>query len=136
MNQNSIYKTFLSIPAAFSVLLVVFGMTVKEVLADGAGETVLQGLEETAGSGGAGYNVAATPSEFVGEVINGFLSALGIIFILMLVYAGFLYMTAAGDEGKVKKAKSILSSSMIGVILVVASYAISSFIISALVEAA
>jgi len=44
------------------------------------------------------------------------------------MYAGFLYLTAAGDEEKVKKAKNLIVSAVIGMILILSSYAIASFV--------
>lgn len=77
-----------------------------------------------------------TLPELIGNIIAVLLSVLGIIFVVLVVYAGFLYLTASGDDAKVKKAKTLLSESIIGMIIIVASYAISSFVIDALTEVA
>jgi len=65
----------------------------------------------------------------IGRLINGFLGILGIIFVLLVVYAGIMYMTAAGDDVKVKKAKTLLVQAIIGIIIIVAAYSISAFVI-------
>ncbi|MBI2473445.1 hypothetical protein HYV70_02745 [Candidatus Uhrbacteria bacterium] len=70
----------------------------------------------------------------IGNIISALLSVLGIIFVVLVVYAGFLYLTAAGDDTKVKKAKTLLTQSIIGLVIIVAAYAISAFVIDALVE--
>lgn len=62
--------------------------------------------------------------ELIGNVISVFLSLLGVIFILLTIYAGYNWMTANGDEGKVDKAKDILWRAVIGLIITVGSYAI------------
>lgn len=67
-----------------------------------------------------------------GSVIQTLLSFLGVIFLILMVYAGFIWMTAKGDQQKVQKAKDILTNSLIGLIIVMAAYAISYFIISAI----
>lgn len=72
----------------------------------------------------------------IGNIISALLSVLGIIFVVLVVYAGFLYLTAAGDDSKVKKAKTLLTQSIIGLVIIVAAYAISAFVIDALVEVA
>lgn len=72
----------------------------------------------------------------IGNGIAVLLSILGIIFVVLVVYAGFLYLTSAGEGGKVEKAKKLLSQSVIGLIIIIASYAISAFVIDALVEVA
>ena len=58
------------------------------------------------------------------------------IFLVLTVYAGDMYMTAAGDEAKVKKAKGILTSSIIGILIVIGSYAFTSFIVDQIGDAA
>lgn len=56
--------------------------------------------------------------------INGFL-ALAIV--LLIIYAGFLVLTSAGDDEKMKKAKSIMTYIVIGVLLLVSSYMLFNF---------
>ncbi len=68
---------------------------------------------------------------FVGRTINALLSVLGIIFVCFVVYAGFLYLTAGGNPDAVKKAKALLSQAVIGIVIIVAAYAIASFVIDA-----
>ncbi len=72
----------------------------------------------------------------IGNIISALLSVLGIIFVVLVVYAGFLYLTAQGEDTKVKKAKTLLTQSVIGLVIIVAAYAISAFVIDALVEVA
>ncbi|MBI4592227.1 hypothetical protein HY733_02155 [Candidatus Uhrbacteria bacterium] len=77
-----------------------------------------------------------TLPELIGNIIAVLLSVLGIIFVVLVVYAGFLYLTAAGDDTKVKKAKTLLSQSIIGLVIIIAAYAIASFVIDALTDVA
>ncbi len=77
-----------------------------------------------------------TLPELIGNIIAVLLSVLGIIFVVLVVYAGFLYLTAAGDDTKVKKAKTLLTQSVIGLIIIVAAYAIAAFVIDALTDVA
>lgn len=67
-------------------------------------------------------------------VINAILGLIGMIFLVLTVYAGFLWMTAQGNEDNVTKAKSILTTSIIGLIIIVAAYAITNFIITAVTK--
>ena len=71
----------------------------------------------------------------IGQLINVLLGVLGIVFVILVVYAGFLYLTSQGEEGNVKKAKKLLTQAVIGLIIIIAAYAISSYVISALVTA-
>ncbi|MBI4257120.1 hypothetical protein HY626_03650 [Candidatus Uhrbacteria bacterium] len=75
-----------------------------------------------------------TLPELIGNIIAVLLSVLGIIFVVLVVYAGFLYLTAGGEPDKVKKAKTLLTQSVIGLIIIVAAYAIAAFVIDALTE--
>lgn len=70
--------------------------------------------------------------EVIGTLIKVFLSILGIIFLVLTLYAGFLWMTAAGNPDKVSKAKTLLAQAVIGLVLILASYAISNFVVDAI----
>lgn len=67
--------------------------------------------------------------ELIGGLINVFLSVLGIIFVVLVVYAGYLWMTAGGEATKVDKAKKLLGQAIIGLVIIVAAYSISTFVI-------
>lgn len=64
------------------------------------------------------------PREMVAKVINIMLGFLGIIAVVLILYAGFLWMTAGGDTKNVDSAKNILKAAIIGLILILMSYAI------------
>ncbi len=64
--------------------------------------------------------------------ISVFLSFLGVIFVGLLLYAGFMWMTAAGDAAKVDKAKSLITASIIGIIIILSAFAISQFVLRAI----
>ena len=57
-------------------------------------------------------------------VINFFLFFLGLVATIFVIYGGFLYITAGGDDGKVESAKKILMYSVIGIIICLMSFAI------------
>lgn len=71
----------------------------------------------------------------ISGLISVFLGILGIIFFLLTLYAGFLYMTAAGEDDKVDKAKKLLTQAVIGLVIILAAYAISTFVTSSLTTA-
>jgi hypothetical protein len=70
----------------------------------------------------------------VGRVINILLGFIGIILLLLILYAGFLWMTAQGDDGRVKKARAIISNAVVGLIILVAAFAISNFVLGSLIN--
>lgn len=77
-------------------------------------------------------SVYLDPIELAGTIINTFLSILGIVFLVLAIYGGFIWMKARGNEKEVERAKNILTDSIIGIIIVFAAYAISIFVIQAL----
>jgi len=72
------------------------------------------------------------PEDLVAQIVNNVLLFVGTIFFLIILYAGISWMTARGQAEKVNKAKGILETAIIGLIIVAASYAISTFIFSRL----
>ncbi len=65
----------------------------------------------------------------VGLLINYLLGFLGVIFLILIIYAGLLWMTAGGNPDSVKKARQILLNSIIGLIILLSAYAISNFVV-------
>ena|SRR3989338_8213724 len=99
-------------------------------------EAILEELQAT-GEEGAGF-AESTGSDLpliVGRIINGALTLVGIIFVVLLIYAGFLWMTAAGNEEKVTKAKTLITQAVIGLGITLAAYAITTFVVNALLTA-
>lgn len=94
----------------------------------------VSGLSATAGAAGIGATNTDLPT-IVGRLIGAALSLMGIVFVVLLIYAGFLWMTAQGNDEKVKQAKKILSGAIIGIVLTFTSYAITTFVIDSLTNA-
>lgn len=63
-----------------------------------------------------------------GQIVGLVLSFVGVVFLILMIYAGITWMTAAGNEQQVTKAKSLMINATIGLIVVFAAYAITSFI--------
>ncbi len=76
----------------------------------------------------AGYSSNVTIGVVVGTIIKAFLGLLGLIFVILMIIAGFNWMTAGGDEDKINKAKDTIRAAVIGLIIVVAAYAITYFV--------
>lgn len=72
----------------------------------------------------AGYEAPTDPRIVAANTIKTVLNFLGIIFLCFIVYAGFLWMTAGGSEEGIEKSKKILYRSVIGLIIIIASYSI------------
>jgi len=78
----------------------------------------------------AGYtDKAKTPEFYIGLLLNGLFSILGIIAIAMLIYSGVVWMTARGNESKVEKAKENIIDVIMGLIFIIGSYALTTFLL-------
>lgn len=82
--------------------------------------------------GFAGYDSAGTSEatllDLVGMTIGIGLGLLGVIFVILIIIAGYNWMMAAGDQEKITKAGSTIRNAIIGLLIVVAAYAIWTFI--------
>jgi len=67
-------------------------------------------------------------ANFIGDIINIILSLVGVFFLILIIYAGFMWMFARGNEEDVTKAKKTMISSFQGLIIIVIAYAITNFI--------
>lgn len=91
------------------------------------------GLEETAETAGIPEGLReATPESLIGTIINVAFSLIGVIFLLLMVYGGFLWMTARGNQQQVTQAKDLIVAAVIGIVIVMLAYAITSFVLDAL----
>lgn len=63
------------------------------------------------------------------RIIMIVLSTLGVVFLALLLLAGFKYMTAAGDEEKVKEAIKQITQAVIGLVIILSAWGISYFIL-------
>jgi hypothetical protein len=80
----------------------------------------------------AGISSQKKLPEVIGSVINVALSMLGLVFLGLALYAGFKWMTAQGDSKAVDEAQGTLKNAVIGMIIVAASYALSTFVMGQL----
>ena len=75
------------------------------------------------------------PRELARNIINIILGFLGIIAVVIVLFAGFQWMTAGGEEEKVKEAQQRLIQGAIGLVLIVAAWMIAYYVIDQVVGA-
>ena len=63
-------------------------------------------------------------------LINVFASVMGFLAVGMIIYGGFMLLTAQGDPAKIKRGKDVVTYSIVGVILVMLAYAIVNFVMN------
>ena len=66
----------------------------------------------------------------VGTIIDLVLGYLGLVFLVLTIYGGLIWMTAGGNPENVKKAKSLISNAVIGLFIIFASYGIAHLVFS------
>lgn len=73
--------------------------------------------------------------EVIAYIIRVILGLLGTICVVIILYAGFLYMTSGGNEDKKGEAMAWIKGAVIGLALILMSYALSRYIITQLISA-
>ena len=123
------------LPLFFVICLIILLVIPYFVFADPFDTTLeatnptLKKLKSVGDAGGYQANVSETTfAETLGKIVNAALSLLGVIFVILIVLAGYNWMTAAGDEAKVTKAKESIRRAIIGFIIVASAFAIYNFI--------
>lgn len=75
------------------------------------------------------------PREIVGNLISSGLGYLGIIVVVIVLWAGFKWMTSGGKEEKVTDARKTLINLIIGLVIILSAWSIVNFVIKALSDA-
>lgn len=122
MNLN--FKLIILLLAAVCILISNINFTQAENLGDAFDKVI-----EVAGSEGAGYQTDANPETLIGQVIRVIISFVGVIFLVLMIYGGYLWMLARGNDQQVEKAKNLITAAIIGLIIVLAAYAITYILI-------
>ncbi len=79
-------------------------------------------VQETAGFGDASVG------SIIAAIIRAILGLLAAIFMVLMILSGFRWMTAAGNESQVEKAQETIKAALIGLIVVLAAYAITYYV--------
>ncbi|MFZ6035784.1 MAG: hypothetical protein ACOYUK_01455 [Patescibacteria group bacterium] len=64
------------------------------------------------------------------NIVQWVLGFLGLIAVIMILYGGFIWITAGGNEDKVASAKKIISAAVVGLIVVLLAWAIVTFVVN------
>lgn len=113
----------------FAIFLAIFAIGAGLLFAAPSTALAQYGIEETAGT--AELNKGNTSVEqIIGTVIRGALGLVGVIFLILMIYSGYLWMIARGDESKVEHSLDTIKAAIIGIIIVALAYAITDFVIN------
>lgn len=78
---------------------------------------------------------ARDPRLIAGEIIQVALGLLGIITVVLIIWAGFRWLTSAGNGDQIEDAKKTITAAVIGLLIILMAYALTDFIITQLYEA-
>lgn len=115
----------------FLTILIAFLLIPNIAFAVGNLGSAVSNLQKAGEESGADES---TVSDIAGTTIRVALTLVGIIFMILMVYAGYLWMTARGEEESVKKAQQIITAAIIGMVIVLSAYAITLLVTSRLGE--
>jgi lysylphosphatidylglycerol synthetase-like protein (DUF2156 family) len=91
---------------------------------------VQQGIDAAAKP--AGLQTQSSIPQIIGSVINAILTFVGVYLILLFLYAGFKFMVSNGNSDQVKEATKMIRNAIIGLIIIVAAFALTTVVLSAL----
>ncbi|HPL83333.1 MAG TPA: hypothetical protein PK757_00625 [bacterium] len=81
----------------------------------------------------AGLKTDISLQSRAGQIVGTVLSLVGILFFVLMIYGGILWMTAGGNDTQLKNAQKTITMAVIGLIIVLSAYAITMFIGQALI---
>ncbi len=127
LNSIDCMKRFI----VFAVSLAFFLGVVTQAYAIDLGPNLTQSAADK-----AGYARTTNTSfaEILGTIVKTASSFVGFICLSLMVYAGFLWMTARGESDQVDTAKKIIMQSVIGLAITVGAYSITAFVVPALLS--
>jgi len=115
----------------FVVCLALFGLVL-------APQLVLATTNDLFGTGIVANDIALGTQDIrttIARIINVAMGLLGIVAVCIILLGGFKWMTAGGTEDKVKEAKRLIMSGVIGLVIIVCSYAVAQFVLGSLINA-
>jgi len=89
------------------------------------------GFDGTASTDGPSTVAKDLPTA-IGQIVGAVLAFIGVLFLSLMIYGGFTWMTARGNDQDVEKAKDLIQAAVVGLVIVLAAYAITSYIGTAL----
>lgn len=102
------------------------------IIDSGVSDVVKDNVDNFQGAVFNGTPQVNSISQTASLIIKAFLGLLAVIFVILIILAGYNWMMANGDDGKVTKAKDTIQRAVIGIIIIALAYAITQFVFKAL----
>lgn len=141
MRYSRVQKALITFTAVSILVLPCFSALnaqAEEGSGDQAQQSVVdptQGLKRTAQYAGlVGKEEPKSLTRLIGDIVNVLLGLLGIVAFILILFAGFQWMTSAGSKEKIEKAKGTLKNAVIGLAIIFASAALVNFVVFRLLD--
>lgn len=120
---------------SFIFLLAIVGIVLSPSLClAGAKDEMIKNLSDTGLASGQ-ENVKNDPITITISLVNTALGLVGLIAVVFIIYAGFLWMTAHGSSEQIEKAQGTLKNATIGLAIILLARAISWFVVDQISKA-
>src|SRR3989338_5037168 len=124
------YFIALGISTSFLLILILPYFNVFAEVTGDSGDPLQTGFEIVRQFGGGSLGEAELTTVIV-KLVNVLLGFLGIIAVIIILWGGFKWMTAAGNEENVREARNVIVAGIIGLGIIIASYSIAWFAVRA-----
>lgn len=131
--EKILFKNRIALKILFIFYFAFFAF-IPSMMADSYGLNTAADTAYGEGTSEGENGIVTSVPDAVGKVMGLVLQFVGAIFFILMIYGGFTWMLARGNEQQVQKAKDIIEASVIGIVIVLSAYAITAFIGNALTE--
>ena len=122
INRDKSFKLII-----YLAIFLAFFVCINSVYA-AAADDAFKNLGTAATKGYGGTPTIQDVPTTIGKIAGIVLSFVGVLFLGLLVYGGFGWMMAKGNQAEVTKAKDLIEAAVFGLILILSAYALTSFI--------
>lgn len=127
MTKKTIKKLFSGLLLVGIMSLFILPLTVNTVSAEQDDSDLWLQLQDDLGG-----DSKASLTQIISGVIKIIMGALGVIMVFIILWGGFIWMTALGTAEKVDKAKKMIYSGIIGLVVILSAYAVATFVINSI----
>jgi hypothetical protein len=123
INRDKCFKLII-----YLAIFLAFFVSVSYVYAaDSAAQNAFNNLGKAATNAYGSLPTEDVPTT-IGKIVGVVLSFVGVLFLGLMIYGGFYWMLARGNQAEVTKAKDLIEAAVIGLIIVMAAYAITAYV--------
>jgi len=106
-----------------------FSLSASPVYAQTLSKDIISQVDSAGGNAGYATSSTSTPMVFFASFISVMLSIIGMLFFVLLIYAGYVRLTAHGEEDRLKESTKTMVAALLGLTIVLLSYSITKFVL-------